>query len=123
MLRQLGHLQARPSSPPPHQVWRETHGGGSRARHWVDVYGPQLLDWARRGSPAPTDASEEDEVDWAAWIDREFSSLMIFHRSHFLGRGNLPLGDIEPGEAVVSRAALLEEVQSSRTQLEIAVSF
>ena len=48
---------------------------------------------------------------------------MIFHRSHFLGRGNLPLGDTDPGEAVVSRAALLEEVQSSRAQLEIAVSF
>ena len=42
---QLGRLQARPS-PPPHRVWRETRGGGSRARHCVDVYGPQLLDWA-----------------------------------------------------------------------------
>ena len=89
----------------------------------MDVYGPQLLDWARCGSPAPTDATEEDEVDWAAWIDREFSSLMIFHRSHFLGHRNVPLGDTDPGEAVVSRAALLEEVQSSRAQLEIAVSF
>ena len=88
----------------------------------MDVYGPQLLDWARRGSPAPTDATEEDEATWAEWIDREFSSLMIFHRSHFLGRGNLPLGDTDPGEAVVSRAALLGEAQSYRAQLEIAVS-
>ena len=61
-LRQLGHRQA-PPSPPPHRVWRETCGRGSRARHWVDVYGPQLLDWARRGSPVLTDATEEDEVD------------------------------------------------------------
>ena len=89
----------------------------------MDVYGPQLLDWARCGSPAPTDAIEEDEEVWAEWIEREFSSLMIFHRSHFLGHGNLPLGDTDPREAVVSRAALLEEVQSSRAQLEITVSF
>ena len=89
----------------------------------MDVYGLQLLDWACRGSPTPTDATDEDEAEWAEWIDREFSSLMIFHWSHFLGRGNLPLGDIDPGEAVVSRAALLEEVHSSRAQLEIAVSF
>ena len=80
----------------------------------MDVYGPQLLDWARRGSPTPTDATEEDEVVWAEWIDREFSSLMNFHRSHLLGCGNLPLEDTDPGEVVVSRAALLEEVQSSR---------
>ena len=76
----------------------------------MDIYDPQLLDWARRGFPAPTDTSEEDKVVWAEWIDREFSSLMIFHQSHFLGRRNLPLGDTDPGEAVVSRAALLEEV-------------
>ena len=69
------------------------------------------------------DATEEDEAAWAEWIDREFSSLMIFHPSHFLGRRNLPLGDTDPEEAVVSCAALLEEVQSSRAQLEIAVSF
>ena len=79
----------------------------------MDVYGPQLLDWACRGSPAPMDASEEDKAVWAEWIDREFSSLIIFHRSHFLGRRNLPLRDIDPGAAVVFRAALLEEVQSS----------
>ena len=88
----------------------------------MDVYGPQLLDWARHGSPAPTDATEEDEAVWAEWVDREFSSLMIFHRSHFLKHGNLPLGDTDPGEAVVSCSTLLGEVQSYRAQLEIAVS-
>ena len=88
----------------------------------MDVYDPQLLDWARRGSPASTDATEEDEVVWAVWIDQEFSSLMIFHRSHFLRRGNLPLGDTDPGEAVVSHAALLGEAQSYRAQLEMVVS-
>ena len=60
---------------------------------------------------------------WAEWMDREFSSLMVFHRSHFLGRGNLLLWDTDLGEAVMSHAALLGEVRSYRAQLEIAVSF
>ena len=89
----------------------------------MDVYGLQLLDWARRGSPSLTDATEEDEVVWAECMDREFSSLMVFHRSHFLRHGNIPLGDTDPREVVMSRATLLGEAQSYRAQLEIAVSF
>ena len=69
------------------------------------------------------DVTEEDEVTWAEWIDREFSSLMVFHRIHFFGCGNLPLEDTDPEEAVMSHAALLGEAQSYRAQLEIAVSF
>ena len=69
------------------------------------------------------DVTEEDEAAWAGWMDAEFSSLMIFHRTHFLGRSNLPMGDSDPGEAVMSRAVLLVEAQSYRAQLEIAVSF
>ena len=30
--------------------------------------------------------SEDDEAALARWMDAEFSSLMIFHRTHFLGR-------------------------------------
>ena len=60
---------------------------------------------------------------WAGWMNTKFSSLMIFHRTHLLGRSNLLMGDIDPGEAVMSRAALLGEAQSYRAQLEIAVSF
>ena len=51
--------------------------------------------------------TEEDEVAWAGWMDTEFSSLMIFHQTHFLEHLNLPMGDTDPEEAVMSRAALL----------------
>ena len=69
------------------------------------------------------DVTEEGEAAWAGWMDAEFSSLMIFHRTHFLERSNLPMGDSDPGEAVMSRVALLAEALSHRAQMEIAVSF
>ena len=65
----------------------------------------------------------DDEAAWAEWMDIEFSSLMIFHRTHFLGRLNLLMGDSDPKEAMMSRAALLAAAQSHRAQMEIAVSF
>ena len=107
----------------PFQVWRETRGGGGRARHWVNVYGLQLLDWAGHGSPTSTDATAEDEAAWAVWMDVEFSPLMIFHWTHFLRHSDLPMGDSDPSEAVMSRAELLAVAQSHRAQMEIAVSF
>ena len=56
-------------------------------------------------------------------MDAEFSSLMIFHWTHFLGRLNLLMGDSNLGEVMMSRAALLAEAQSYCAQLEIAMSF
>ena len=46
--------------------------------------------------------TEKDEVAWAGWMDTKFSSLMFFHQTYFLERGNLPMGDTDPGEAVMS---------------------
>ena len=82
-----------------------------------------MLDWAHHNSPTPTDVIANDEAAWAEWMDVEFSSLMIFHWTHFLGCSNLPMGDSDPREAVMSRAALLAAAQSHRAQMEIAVSF
>ena len=121
MLRELGRRQLQPPAS-PFRVWRETRGGGGRACHWVDVYGPQLLDWARGGSPTPADAIIEDEAAWAEWMDTEFSTLMIFHRSHFLGRSDLPMGDTAPDVAAMTTGELQESVCSHRVQMEIAVS-
>ena len=104
------------------RVWRKTRGGGARARHWVDTYGPQLLDWVRGGSTTPVDATTEDELAWARWMDSQFSELMIFHRSHFLRRSNLPMGDTASDVAAMTMGELQESVRSHRVQMEIAVS-
>ena len=65
----------------------------------------------------------DDEAAWAEWMDVDFSLLMIFHRTHFLGHSNLPMGASDPGEAMMSRAALLAVAQSHCAQMEITVSF
>ena len=120
-LRQLGRRQAQPRAH-PFQVWREIRGGGGRARHWVDTYGPQLLDWVRVGSTTPVDASVEDELAWARWMDDQFSGLMVFHNSHFLGRSNLPMGDTAPDVAAMAMGELRESVLSHWIQMEIVMS-
>ena len=45
-------------------------------------------------------------------MDTEFSTLVIFHWTHFLGRSDLPMGDSDSGEAVMSQAELLTTAQS-----------
>ena len=81
-----------------------------------------MLDWVRGGSTTHVDASAEDELAWARWMDDQFSGLMVFHRSHFLRRSNLPMGDTAPDVAAMTVGELQESVRSHRTQMEIAVS-
>ena len=64
----------------------------------------------------------EDELAWAGWMDAQLSKLMIFHRSHFLGQSNFPMGDITPDVAMMMMGELQDSVCSHRIQMEIVIS-
>ena len=55
-------------------------------------------------------------------MDDQFSELMVFHCSHFLGRLNFPMGDTAPNVAAMVVGELQESIRSHRIQMEIAVS-
>ena len=55
-------------------------------------------------------------------MDGQFSELMVFHRSHFLGRSSLPMGDTAPDVAAMTVGELQESVRSHQMQMEIVVS-
>ena len=54
--------------------------------------------------------------------DDQLGGVMLFPRSHFLGRSNLPISDTAPDVAAMTVGELRESVRSHRTQMDIAVS-
>ena len=81
-----------------------------------------MLDWVRGGSTTPVEATTEDELAWARWMDDQFSELMVFHRFHFLGWSNLPTGDTAPDVAAMAVGELQESIRTHKIQMEIEVS-